>query len=214
MTQEHTFLSESLQLLLGALMIVVEQHPQHALPPLFRQKIYHECGPRKEEYGRRRRGWLAVLAAHYVLPIWQSACPDDPLAADILDVAERSLQGKIDQAVVRAEATRHWDMFFDEYLLQFPDIGEEPWFVLKAVVEALLSCADWGRLETIAIEAAETDADIDPWSSDAASTAAAAYAGPVWRADSNTVLRLEYWRWWLGTAIPTAWQLADAPVVT
>ncbi|MBW4506868.1 MAG: hypothetical protein KME64_10195 [Scytonematopsis contorta HA4267-MV1] len=50
-----------------------------------------------------------------------------------------------------------------------------------------------------------TDADVDAYESDSSFWAAAAYAnGPVWEPMSDATKRLEFWDWWLTTAVPMA----------
>jgi hypothetical protein len=87
-------------------------------------------------------------------------------------------------------------------------MGIGPLFVLSAALESLFISAGVFRFEGIALDERCTDADIDPWSGDAAKYAADAYAGPVWDTKSDKLLRLEFWRWWILTAIPTALRLA------
>ena len=56
----------------------------------------------------------------------------------------------------------------------------------------------------IVIEERTTDADLDPWCSDAAKYAAMAVSGAIWEQGSSSQLRLEFWKWWLLEAIPQA----------
>lgn len=51
--------------------------PQHHLPPVQRFNIYHSFGPvAKPPTLAPIRGWLAISAARYVLPIWENSIPN------------------------------------------------------------------------------------------------------------------------------------------
>jgi hypothetical protein len=193
--------------LLGA----IDKHPQHALTPFYRQAVYEIFDPSNDARGRRRRGWLALFAARFVLPVWQKASPGDTFAVDVLTLAERALREEIDPATAEAEAARQWQTFTDDYEPRASLVGERALLALKAALETYLICSGRNRLEDIVLDEEARDGQRDPRNEDAAGAAAAAYAGPLWDAMSDKLLRLRFWQWWLHTAVPRAWQQAGVP---
>ncbi len=75
-------------------------HPQHLLAPNIRQRIYNALGSRTSSVSNLARGWLAVLAARRVLPIFTRSFPDMPLPQKLLDTAVKVLNGEVDDKVV------------------------------------------------------------------------------------------------------------------
>jgi hypothetical protein len=198
----------SLDSLSRSLLRHVEEASNHALLPIYRLEVYKAFGPTEEPDGRRRRGWLAIIATRHVLSVWRRMHPEDDVVERILAIAARSLHGEVDLTAAVKEADRQWDIFMDTYAKQEEEMGIGPLFVLSAALESLFISAGVSRFEGILLDESCTDADVDPWSGDAVRYAADAYAGPVWDTESDKILRLEFWRWWILTAIPTALRLA------
>src|SRR4051812_1642850 len=96
-------------------------HPQHLLLPWYRYAIYeqlkklssangtkqpepplYEGGKRVSSVGYRARGWLAILAAEKVLPIWNSGTPElnyhlgEDTPQELLTVARGVISGEVD----------------------------------------------------------------------------------------------------------------------
>ena len=186
-------------------------HPAHALHPLYRRDIYTAFGPTNEMRCRLSRGWLAVITARHVLPLWQQAQPNDDLPEHLLDIAKGVLQGIVAARTAESQAGEAW-----EWLEKRGQIGEaltldsKAFYAAEAAVEALFEVSGREPFDEVIIDQSTTDSDLDPWCSDSALYAAAAYAGPVWDATSDSEKRREFWEWWLGEAVPTAWQIGNA----
>jgi len=203
---------QSLQNLVTALINAVQTHPQHALLPFQRHMIYDYFGKVAVVSSRRRRGWLAIITAERVLPLWQQARPQDNQAEQLLVHARLALRSEDDLQFATTLAGDVWNWFMNDYgdRRRFKEIQRtaEAFYVLAAAVQALLVAAGKDNSEGCVDQEDDTDADVDAWSTDAAGWAIAAFAGPTWEQDSDNAKRLEFWTWWLATAVPTAWEAA------
>lgn len=197
-------LSPELQEAVARAKAAVRADPKHALKPYYRQQIYDALflGPK----GKEVRARLDIGTAERVLSLWEDEWPEGSLPSRLIQRATDVLQGVARPEMVRAEAHDAW--------VELEKLGEEStrklreraFYAAQAAVEATFCATGIDRWETIEIGTSEDDADLDPWSSDTASWAAAAYAGVPWEEASSAVRRLEFWRWWLSEAILKAWQ--------
>jgi hypothetical protein len=87
-----------LQLLLDTALGEVKVDPHHRLAPQRRRQIYDALLRSTDFAVQQAQGWLAVLAARRVLPLFERVFPDDSLPRDILDTAVGVLQGSVDDA--------------------------------------------------------------------------------------------------------------------
>jgi hypothetical protein len=70
--------------------------PQHMLDWRLRRELYREFGSFSEPIVYQARGWLAVLAAQRVLPIFQTVCPAEKLPEETLEAAINVLRGAVE----------------------------------------------------------------------------------------------------------------------
>lgn len=75
----------------------MNNHPDHRLSPARRREIYVVFGPKDDQITQKARGWLGVLAAQRVLPLFYEIYPNDELPQEILDTALGVLQGHVDE---------------------------------------------------------------------------------------------------------------------
>lgn len=197
----------SLQQLINESLDGVYVHHLHALLPIHRQAIYDCLGPARDSQARRIRGWLDIVTARRVLPIWLADRPHDGRVMRLLTLAERVLRNQGDERGVRDEAeVVWWWLTDDDHGGRYEKLSSPAYYSLGAAILAVFSSLDDNPLIGMHLEGSETDANIDEASSDAAKWAANAAAGPVWRQDSNNAERLKFWEWWLTEAVPAAWE--------
>lgn len=181
---------------------------KHTLAPFYRQAIYKAISSITDDKANHLCGWLALLTAQYVLPIWEQDWPNSSLAFHLLDVAKAVLHGKTDADTATVEATRGWN--------QLEDLGDkaEVWSNLSgyyagtAAAQSLIEVLGGCPFTDVEVNEGTSDGDLDPGTNDAASWAVAAYAGAVWDSKCDFAKQEEFWKWWLQEAIPQAWQLA------
>jgi hypothetical protein len=227
-----TSLPEAVRLLANTALAEMRADPQHRLAPQRRRQIYDALGPSTDNISQYARGWLAVIAARRVLPIFQQAFPEDTLPQELLDTAIGVLEGKVDD-VTADDFQEHgynasgnaWG--YDETEMPWnADLagcatyhalkearGQEPLCNLDKFFS--LGIVGWPSGEWVTqypepISAEQfTDEDlcqID--NSDTAACAAVAFAcgpGGPW---CDPVKLQEFWTWWLTVAIPEAWEKA------
>jgi hypothetical protein len=87
-----------LQTLINVTLNEVRADPHHRLAPQRRRQIYDALLRSADPAVQQSQGWLAVLAARRVLPLFEQAFPDDSLPREILDAAVGVLQGSVDDA--------------------------------------------------------------------------------------------------------------------
>ena len=225
-------LPPALQTLVDTALAEMQTDPDHRLSHRRRGQIYDALGPLTEDSGRKARGWLAVMTAMRVLPIFQAAFPEDTLPQQLLDMAVSMVQGRGDEAA--ADELQEWGYNASGNAWGY-DEAEMPWnadMAGSAAYHALkeargqpplqhldkvfkLGVVAWPSGEQVTKypnpQAATQFTDEDMCqieNSDAAAVAAVAFAcnagGPTCDPDK---LR-EFWTWWLMEAIPEAWETA------
>ena len=189
----------------------MQQHPQHALLPIYRYKIYQAMREAAGSHADRVRVQLALLSARKVLPIWYEQRPNDPWPEQLMATAESIVQGHASKEAGFALAQRAFDRVValgSEW--RGPgtaEINEYAQSAAEAAVQALYEASGIFHLSKPQdARENETNADLDPWSSDPALWAEMAYTGGVWDPASDLQRREEFWEWWLFEAIPQAWQ--------
>jgi len=88
--------------LINHLVINIQRDPHHHIPAQKRQEIYEAFGPRTDHQATRARGWLAVITARQVLPIFEQALPEETNPRKLIEMAEATLHGNL-----RGEAAIH-----------------------------------------------------------------------------------------------------------
>jgi immunity protein Imm5 of predicted polymorphic toxin system len=213
-------LAERVSEALGAL------YRRQSLLAWYRYAIYDALLADHHPAGYAARAWLDVLSAQHVLFCWQPyARRGWPTAwlqpADLLGLAEQTVQGLADPAVVQRQLTR---------AAALADLVGEPatsaeypaWCVFEAARRALQSA--WIAHTHAAGAAALNGRAADPGGLDDASWyAAIAVAGSlsyacgeprVRPADADAQLRWTFfWEWWLREAIPQAALIARSSAV-
>jgi hypothetical protein len=209
---------------LGALY----RHPEQTLLAWYRYAIYDALVADGRYASYAARAWIDVLSVRQVLFCWQpyaqAGWPASWLQpADLLGLAEQTLQGAVDPAQLQRQITR---------ATALADVVGEPvssaeypaWCVFEAALRALQSTwichthyaapaapnsgpagavglDDASRYAAIAIAGKLTHARSGPPALAAHPDRAAASA------DAAAQLRQTFfWEWWLREAIPQAWQ--------
>ena len=228
-----TSLPEELQLLVNTALAEVDTNLQHRLAPQRRRQIYDAFKASTDPLGQRARGWLAVITARRVLPLFQQEFPEDTLPQDLLNAAASVLQGRVNDATAddiqdqgyhasgnawgydETEITWNADLAgCATYHALKEARGQEPFGNLDKLFK--LGVVSWPSGESVSeysqpIGADQfTDEDLcQIENSDTAAAAAVAFAcepdGPP--CDSSKFQ--EFWTWWLTVAIPEAWKTAQ-----
>jgi len=183
-------------------------HPSHALIPVSRQAIYDLLDLSDPTQSRRSFRWLSIITARYVLPIWQTARFTDSTPKRALDMAEEIMNKKGLAPVVNVEADEVWHKMESLGATQEGKTIGDAFYAGQAAVEALMEVSGKDPFKDIIIDRSFTDSDLDPWSSDTAHWAVAAYAGSSGKVNSGAVRRQEFWEWWLEHAIAEAFKLS------
>lgn len=212
-------MNTELQSLIQECLKVITQDTNHYLQPFYRQKIYKAFGPANRRdnvenpltltFADKVFSWLAILAARYVLPIWQQPFPQDNLPQHLLATAEGVLKGTVQVQIAEKLADATWEQLEregteGERLYPYP----AAFFVAVAANEALFTALGLDRWHDVEIRENENESDLDPWTSDSAKYSCAAFAGGIWGETFDSQKSFEFWEWWLIEAIPQAWQLA------
>jgi hypothetical protein len=208
-------------------------HPQHHYDWRRRRDLYHLLHA-TDTTGYRAHGWLAVLAADYVLPIFTTQFPDDPLPQQLIAYATRVMRGEVRNRSARLSMLLEdgytgtgidcilYDMRDGVVAYNAEYAGEAAY---KALLEAsgahdLLDHTDdlvHGRhaqafdVAADATPATVTDRDLAHLAafSDTASAAAMAYACAQATFQLDPVRLAEFWEWWVRYAVPEAWRRAS-----
>lgn len=92
-------LPPKLQKLINIALTEMSSDIQHRLNPNLRCQIYDVFGEVTDKTGQRIRGWLAVITAEHVLPIFQQYFPEDTLPKELLATATGILQGRVNEVI-------------------------------------------------------------------------------------------------------------------
>jgi hypothetical protein len=187
------------------------------------------------EPGKQVHGWLSVISAEYVLPIFKATFSDDPLPERLIRYAKRVLEGRISadsQRLILLEDQGYMGTGIDMLDLRDGRIAYDAEYAgntaYKALVEVRNKHILLERVETLRRDkgylimgGGSTSAEFDHLEngitfkdediahlaafSDTASTAAIAYAC---ESQSFTLSReklRKFWQWWVSEALPKAW---------
>jgi hypothetical protein len=189
-------------------LTLAQSDPQHDLRLGFRRRLMSSVGstdvaaPEAEHIGHRRRVKLAMATVGHVMPLWKSIFPSDRTPDDAMTIASNVMDGTITAGIGTREAGRLWShcdnlLWKNESGANTIMIGYGAVQVIRgAISDAHFGCAE--ENENI------TDFDVDPQRHDTSFFAAVAYSdGAVWESTSNAIKRLEFWKWWLTSAVPS-----------
>lgn len=230
----QTDLPEEVQLAIGEASKVLLISPTHEMGQNHRRRIYRalQSTPRGEVACQ----WLALLAAHRVLPIYEHALAkiDEYREQDefgvnaiqkpryMLNAMGQVIRGMIPRESIINEARYDLDGFMH--------IGLDkrvPYLAVSAACEAVDEVMGAMPLQTQISKAVRHDdgtieyVGSDKWTDeelagaganadDAAVDAAYAYAQNSETSQFDYEKVLEFWNWWLEEAIPQAWKMAGA----
>lgn len=201
---------------------------QHRLAPARRLAIYRLLGENdaQPEF-RKTRGWLGLLSARRVLPIWHELRPvwvhspdrfpeGGQLPDRLLSITRNILRGSMDLKRAWQETNDLWHFMENRNRAVFVRRAEVPnkaYYAADASFRALH--------ESFCVEFLQHTAELE-WTSDeyiqdderdAAACAVLAEAGGADAGPLDLSRRESFWEWWLTEAIPTAWTYAhDTPL--
>jgi len=186
-------------------LTAARNHPQHDLNLGYRQAIWAALSLENES-GHLRRTTLAILASQYVLPIWNSVCQDNT-PTRVLTVAEQVLNGTLDIQLARTYKNEVWTRLENKASTpEHQSLEQQKLINVELSALAALNSALYDEeFDLNNLNYDLTDADVDAYESDSSFWAASAYAdGPIWEQTSSATKRLEFWEWWLTTAVSEA----------
>jgi hypothetical protein len=128
---------------------------------------------------------------------------------NLIDMAGKVMDNKLSVDLIQGEASKAWKYLEDLGVVEEGKTLGNAYYSGEAAVEALMEVLGKDPFKGITIDEKTTDPGLDPWCSDTALWAAAAFAGRVGDVNSDLEKRETFWNWWLGTAIPTAVKLAS-----
>jgi hypothetical protein len=199
-------MTETLDRSVQIALVSVRNHESHALTPYHRNAIYKAIGSLASRKSGRVRSFLAIIAAQRALPSWHRTRPNDTRVEQLIDLAITQVRRAVADDPAIEKAAEAWNWLLNDYGDRTEELALDAEFAMAASLEAVWISLGSDRFLDVTIDETTTDADLDPWCSDAAMYAAVALSGPVWEEDSSTEQRLEYWEWWLLEAIPNAYR--------
>jgi len=210
----------------------MKQHPRNYLDGRIRREIYNLLNVNSTLHPDRRHQSLAILAAEYVLPLYQPTGLDDRLVYQLLEAARAFTQNETDVAKVdeieeagyNAAQWFGYDFEKDQWHYQSAHAG---FAAYKALVEARHLIDPWDGIERLSksdgvhrvggephpegwtVGAEFTD---DDWCNlatfgDTASAAAFAYATSADVDECLPEKLRDFWEWWVSVALPKALQV-------
>jgi len=203
---------DTIRPLLDTVLGEVQANRDHEMDPQRRREVYDAL---RGLAGEEAVGWLAVVTARRVLPVFQQRYPEDTLPHELLETAVGVLRGQVDDA--RAEemldcgyhaSGSAWG--YDEREIPWP-----VWLAGNASYHALKEVRGRQPLSTLPEHC--RDGTPTPWSDqdlcqfafgDTAAVAAVASASNAHGTACDPQRLLAYWRWWLAEAIPAAVEAA------
>jgi hypothetical protein len=187
------------------------EEEEHALIPFYRAAIYEVILEEARDY--QIRGWLDILTAQHVLPLYKQVWPEKDMADKLLELSQAVLLGTLDRNKAEDIFYEMWNLF-----VELPGLEGSPLSHVKAndaLTSAIFSLS-WlvkpiSTYPKVSLQTADDDW-FDPEISDSAMWAAAACSGGTYDTEyCDPTARREFWEWWLHEAIPAAWDLADSP---
>jgi hypothetical protein len=169
------------------------------LPLGWRQAVWATFGPHWSDVGRRRRTRLALASARSVESLWYEDNPNDDFLARCFRLAERLMKEP-----ESPEGHKAADALWNEALLMTYDTPAIA--AATAASNAAMAGAYDESFNENDLDTTRPD-DINVDCGDAAYFAAWARAGGrVHDPRSDPEARRAFWRWWLTTAVPAAFE--------
>ena len=206
-----------IQTLIYKTLDTIRRHPTHQFLPSIRREFYASIAPEDNAFAWRVRGWLAILSAQRVLPIFQEVFPEESLPADSIGLAEALLKRFVEQEAARGKISEA-DAIADS-LWGYPDeeVPANAMLAGWAANSAALAASGFDALSRLrnyifnATPGAKsqtviTDLDILGQGDTASHAAMAASSDEVGHCDPEKLL--VFWEWWLTEALSTAWKFA------
>ncbi len=217
-------LPASAQALRDQLLTLMRSDPDHHITPRQRRELLQAFGAEHQHppVVNRFRGWLGILTARYVLPIWHAALPiwteipqdlpDHNLLPDrLITLAEAVVAGTANLQAAWQEVNDQWYVvgnIGDEFTAHRDDVPMAAYYACDAALRALYEALNTDFLGQIPGQADYTDETLpDEWR-DSASLAVVAYAGGGEAEPVDVLKRRLFWEWWLQEAIPSVWKRA------
>lgn len=193
--------------MLSRAFLLVQSEPQHDLRLGLRCQLLSSFDEHIGGAGRRRRTRLAALAVEKVLPLWESFFSADHTPREALDLAEKVLGGVVTSAVAESEMGRLWT-HCDDLMWRHAD-KQNTIMVGYAAIQAVREALSEEHFGCEHVSDDSNDIDIEPYDSDSSHFAAVAYSGGAsWEEGSDPQKCLEFWTWWLTSAVRTAMTVA------
>jgi hypothetical protein len=182
---------------------LVENDPRHDLKAGFRSRLLSYFDEMSGAIGRRRRTSLAILTVEKVLPLWASVFPENDTPRRALDLAANLVTGVISSAVAQSEMGRFWT-YCDDLSWRHAD-KQNAIMVCYGACQAIREALSEKHFGSEGLNDDSTDMDVDPYDHDSCFCAMIAYSGgPSWNRRSDPQKRLEFWTWWLTSAVGEA----------
>lgn len=224
-------LPSSLRLLIDISVKETHDNPDIILPLSRRRELYQLLHPAIDLSGNRYKhfintgnfinlapyhayGELAILTAHYTLPIWENAVPiivarDETIPKDVphimLLLARQVLEGSVSPQNANI-------LFSHDYYHMLGAISHDvpyaPWEAAYAAYNALgmiLGVNPFQGERDVAVTAMHAYAASDV-SNDPEESLGPGHK-PIWFDNEKCVI---FWEWWLTEAIPEAWERAHS----
>jgi hypothetical protein len=222
---------DSVPHLISLALHAIKHHPLHDLNLGYRWALYSAFGSKSNNInslGYQRRTYLSILATEYVLPIWNSAepitLPDEPMngimmmikeslmdinalkPSTLLFLAKEILSGNIQPTNDVWMQAVHCIDFCRIYRYQYSAIEDTDFLevayaaahTLEVAIEDEQFAEENSNLDFTEIDSKKPESDV-------AFYAACAYSkGPIWVEKSDAYKRLQFWTWWLTSAVPKA----------
>lgn len=201
----------------------IHQNPEHRFEPKKRREIYDAFGLWEDVNVKRSRGQLAVITARYVLPIFEKGFPEVDTPRKLIDMAEKVVLGELDVNFAIREAANGQEVAGRLWGYDEKAISLNATIAGNAAHRALAEAAGvdpfeskvkevikWkgSRVEKMTIEDL-TDEELAEKFGDTASAAVVAFAYNTEQLKCDPQKFLEFWKWWLTQAIPSAWEITQ-----
>ncbi len=205
--RRKTLLSRGLEKAIQRVSSEMMAHSKHVILPANRRVIYHLLDVNNPLADRPVFKKLSIITAQYVLPIWQNAQFTDAIAEHMLNLATLVFENKISPNVARTEADKAWEKMENLGANEEARSMGNAFYAGQAAVECLIEVLGKDPFEGVRLVKNSIDSELDPWSSDTAHWAVAAYVGSGSDMKSDSSKRQAFWNWWLQDAIPQSLNL-------
>ncbi len=218
-------LPTELQNLISIALAEMSSDLQHRLNPNRRRQIYDAFGETTDRTSQQTRGWLAVLTAERVLPIFQQNFPEDTLPKELLETTVGILKGGVNESIADDMQDQGYHAsgntwgYIEEEMPLNADLAATAAY--HALLEArgrypfrdLQSLRKRERIRTgdnigeeYWIDRMDEDLVTVGGIGDTAAFAAIASACRQDRLQCDPQELEQFWKWWLTVAIPLAWE--------